>query len=80
MLMKSLDPTLQDQGCKLHARIRINPEYVEIPRHIMDSNKIVILTADIMFGNGIPFIITYGRGIGLIMVKWISNRTKKQLA
>ena len=36
--------------------------------------------ADVMFVNQIPFIITYGHGVGLIMVECIPNRTMKQLA
>ena len=33
-----------------------------------------------MFVKGIPFLIIYGRGVGLIIVEWIPNRMKKQLA
>ena len=52
------------------------PEYVEIPREMIEQNKMVTLTVDMIFVNGIPFIVTYGRGIGLITVEWIPNRTK----
>ena len=58
---------------------RMQPENVEIPREVIEQNKMAKLTADIMFVNGIPFIVTYGRGIGLITVEWIPNRMKKQL-
>ena len=58
----------------------ITPEYVEIPQGIIEQNKMVTLMADIIFINGIPFLITYGRGVGLITVEWIPNRTKRQLA
>ena len=44
------------------------------------KNKLITLTANIMFINGIPFLITYGRGVGLIKVEWIPNRTKNKLA
>ena len=60
--------------------IRVQPEYVEILRKMIEQNKMVTFIADIMFANGIPFIVTCGRGIGLIMVEWIPNRMKKQLA
>ena len=40
----------------------------------------VTLNADIIFVNQIPFIITYGKGVRMIAVEWISNRTGKQLA
>ena len=55
---------------------RMQPEYMEVPRQMIEQNKMVTLSADIMFVNGIPFIVTYGRGIGLIMFQWIPNRMK----
>ena len=36
----------------------IQPEYVEIPREMTEQNKMVTLTADIMFVNEVPFIVT----------------------
>ena len=33
-----------------------------------------------MYVNQLPFVITYGRGMGLTTVKWIPNRMGKQLA
>jgi hypothetical protein len=38
-------------------------EYVQIPREIVDLNKNVTITADIMFVGGIGFMITSSRGI-----------------
>ena len=35
---------------------RIQPEYAEIPREMIEQNKMVIFTADIIFVNGISFI------------------------
>ena len=55
---------------------RIHPEHVEIPRETIEQNKMVTLTADIMFVNGIPFIVTYVRGMGMITVEWMPNMTK----
>ena len=46
---------------------RICPKYVEI------MQEMVSLTTDIMFVNQIPFVITYGRGVGLRTVKWLPN-------
>ena len=54
--------------------MQIKPEYIEIPNDIIEQNKMVTLTTDVMFLNQIPFIITYGHGVGLIMVEWIPNR------
>ena len=47
---------------------------------MIENNKMVTLTVDIMFLNQIPFIIMYGREIGLTTIDWILNRTGKQLA
>ena len=58
---------------------RINLECIEIPRDIIDQNKMVMLTADIMFVNQISFVITYRRGLGLMMVEWIPNWAAKNL-
>ena len=60
--------------------ISIEPEYVEIPNDIIERNKMVTLLADVMLVNKSSFIITYGHGVGLIMVEYIPNRTAKQLA
>ena len=59
---------------------RIDPDYVDISWDLIEQIKMITLTADIMFVTGIPFLIICGRGVGLIMVEWIPNRTKKQLA
>ena len=33
-----------------------------------------------MYVNQLPFVVTYGRGVGFTTVQWIPNRTVKQLA
>ena len=55
-------------------------DYVQILRDLIQTNKYVTLTADIMYVNNLPFVITYGRYIGLIMAKFMPNRTATQLA
>ena len=55
-------------------------DYVQIPKKIKEQNKMVMLTANIIFVNQIPFIIMYRWGVRLITVEWIPNRTTKQLA
>ena len=40
--------------------VRIQPESVQISTEIIEQNKLVILIADIIFVNQIPFIITCG--------------------
>ena len=43
-------------------------------------NKFVSLTADVMYVNGLPFVITYGQGIGLIMAEFMLDQTANQVA
>ncbi len=42
---------------------QVRTEYVAIPRHLVTQNKYVCLTADLMFVDGIPFMVTMLRGI-----------------
>ena len=51
---------------------------MDIPEGIIKQNKMVMLMADIIFVNKVPFIKLYGRGVKLIRVEWIPNRTEKQ--
>ena len=55
-------------------------DHVQIPRNLIQTNKYVTLKADVMFVNILMFIITYGRGIGLIMAEFTPNQIAKQLA
>jgi len=48
-------------------------DYVQIPRDLIQTNKYVTLTADVMFVNNLAFVITYGRGIGLITAEFTPN-------
>ena len=36
-------------------------DYVQIPRDLVQMDKYVILTADVMFVNNLTFVITYGQ-------------------
>ena len=55
-------------------------DYVQIPRDLIQTNKYVTLTADLIYLNNFSFVITYGRGIDLIKAKFIPNQTATQLA
>ena len=59
---------------------QMQPEYMEVPWEIFENNKLVTLTAAIIFMNQMPFIITYGKGVGLTVVEWIPNKMGTQLA
>jgi hypothetical protein len=48
-------------------------DYVEIPRDLVDMYKYVTLVADVMFVNGLPFLVTSSRGISLIYHHELQN-------
>jgi len=55
-------------------------EYVQIPATILERHRIVTLTVDCMFVNGVPFLVSASRGLNLITAEHTPSRTKKNLA
>ena len=51
-------------------------DYVQIPRDVIQVNKYVTLTADVMNVNNSPFVIMHGRGIGLNMAYQLACNLK----
>ena len=49
-----------------HVRV----DYVEIPRDLVDMHKYVTLVANMMFVNGLPFLVTLSRGISLVTIEY----------
>jgi hypothetical protein len=64
------------RGKKEHVRV----DYVKIPRDLVDMHKYVTLVADVMFVNGLPFLVTSSRGISLVTIEYLPSRTAKRLA
>jgi hypothetical protein len=65
-------------------RIRTKPEhvrieYVQIPWDFVELHKYVMLVADVMFVNGVPFLVTSSRGISLVTIECLKSRTAKRL-
>jgi hypothetical protein len=58
-----------------HVRI----EYVQIPQDFVELRKYVTLVADVMFVNGLLFLVTSLRGISLVSVEYLKLRTAKSL-
>ncbi len=58
-----------------HVRV----DYVKIPRDFIKMHKYVTLVADVLFVNGLPFLVTFSRGISLIMIEFLPLRTAKCL-
>ena len=59
-----------------HVRV----EYARIPKNFIQLHKYVTLVADVMFVNGLPFLVTSLRGISLVTIKHLPSRTAKRLA
>lgn len=59
---------------------RAEMEYVAIPRDLLNLHKNVVVSADVMFVNGMPFLVTVTRAIKLITIKYLERRTAKQLS
>ncbi len=58
----------------------VRADYVKIPRDFMELHKYMTIVADVMFVNGLPFLVTSLRGISLVMIKFLPSRTAKLLA
>ena len=54
-------------------------DYVKLPHSVLEKNKHVTLSIDIMYVNIIPFVTTISRNIKFTTVEAIQNRTKDQL-
>ena len=69
------------QGKKVRQKPqRVEVEYVAIPRDIYSLHRFVTLTADIMFVNGVAFLITLSRQIRLVTIEHVPSRTALQLS
>ncbi len=58
----------------------VRADYVKIPRDFIELHKYVTIVADVMFVNGLPFLVTLSRGISLVTIKFLPSRTSKRLA
>ena len=54
-------------------------EYIGIPQSIVEWYHNVVLEVDLMFADGVLFMVSVARGIILITTKYIPVRTIKQL-
>ena len=66
--------------------VRQNPERVEteepmyyVPRYFYGLHQFVTLTTDVVFVNGVPFLVTLSQKIRLFTVELIPSRTYVQL-
>jgi hypothetical protein len=59
---------------------RVCTDYVAIPQSLIDLHVDVTLVADVMFVNGLPFLITLSRKINVVTIEYAPSRTATQLA
>ncbi len=52
---------------------------MQIPWDFVQLHKYVALVADIMFVNGLPFLVTSLRGLSLVTIEHLPSRTAKRL-
>jgi hypothetical protein len=58
----------------------VTTDYVQIPRTILERHQLVTLAVDVMFVNGVPFLVSMDRGLNLVTAEFTPSRTAKQLA
>lgn len=58
---------------------RAEPEYIRIPRDLVDMNKYVTLVADVMFVCGLPFLISLSRRIRFVTLQYMPNRSAGEI-
>ena len=58
----------------------VEREYTPIPRDFHVIHKFLSLKADVMFVNGLPFLITLSRKIKIFTAEYIPNRTAAQIS
>jgi hypothetical protein len=52
-----------------HVRV----DYMEIPWNLVNMHKYVTLVADVMYVNGLLFLVTSSRGISLVMIEFLPS-------
>jgi hypothetical protein len=57
----------------------VTTNYVQIPRALLEQRQRVTLAVDIMFMNGVPFLVSMARGLNLVTAEHMPSRTAKQL-
>jgi hypothetical protein len=58
----------------------VTTNYVQIPRALLKRHQRVTLTVNVMFVNGVPFLVSVARGLNLVTAEHMPTRTAKQLA
>ncbi len=54
-------------------------EFIQIPWDFVELHKYVMLVADVIFVNGLPFLVNSSQGISLVTIEYLKLRTAKRL-
>ena len=57
----------------------VHADIVDIPQQILNNQKYVTLTADVMFVNGVPFLVSSSKNINLTTIEHVPSRTADKL-
>ena len=57
----------------------VRTDFVHIPCAVLERHRQVVLMADVMFVNGVPFLVSVARGLNLITAKFLPTHTAKSL-
>jgi hypothetical protein len=58
----------------------VTTNHLKISRAILEQHPRVTLAVDVMFVNGVPFLVSISQGINLVTAEHMSSHTAKQLA
>lgn len=58
----------------------VKSELTPLPAHVVERNKYVWLAGDVMFIDGLPFVVTVSRRIKFITAHYLPTRTSEHLA
>jgi len=58
----------------------VTTNYVQIPWVILEQHQLVTLAVDVMFVNGVPFLVSVARSLNLVTAEFLPSQTAKKLA
>jgi hypothetical protein len=57
----------------------VTTSYLQISRVILEPHQLLTLTVNVMFVNGVPFLVSMARGLNLVTTKFTPSHMAKQL-
>ena len=69
---------LKGKSTRRKPRVVVN-DYVEIPKEFIEAHKGVILFVDVLYIDGVTFLLTLSKNIRLITIRYIKDRKEETL-